>query len=331
MLPADIFKEVIQDLPDQTSIAIATLKNGRISFDGLIKTDGVLLPSKNERAIFEIGSVTKIFAGYILAKWVLEGKVNLHDPISQYLPFNLHGNPPITWAQLALHTAGLPKMPHDIEQYPDYNPANPLMNYDSRRLEHYLSNLLQLDSRPGEVHQYSNLGFGILSYMTSYIERRSFADLVEEHIFKPLGMVNSSFNAKTTSAIKGIDAAGNTCPHWDGGIMNGCLGILSSAEDLIRFGAIYLDSSNDIVNFQLENTFDVLPGGFHSNLGWGQRTLPNGIPMLGINGGTAGTGASLLVNRRDHSAIAVLTNIVPEYYMEHIYPLNKQLLISLTL
>jgi CubicO group peptidase (beta-lactamase class C family) len=167
--------------------------------------------------------------------------------------------------------------------------------------------------------------------MTSYIERRSFADLVEEHIFKPLGMVNSSFNAKTTSAIKGIDAAGNTCPHWDGGIMNGCLGILSSAEDLIRFGAIYLDSSNDIVNFQLENTFDVLPGGFHSNLGWGQRTLPNGIPMLGINGGTAGTGASLLVNRRDHSAIAILTNIVPEYYMEHIYPLNKQLLISLTL
>jgi hypothetical protein len=66
-----------------------------------------------------------------------------------------------------------------------------------------------------------------------------------------------------------------------------------------------------------------------SNLGWGERAImPENIRMQGINGGTGGYGASILVNREKDCSVVVLSNIWPWHYMEIIYPLGKELLIE---
>jgi CubicO group peptidase (beta-lactamase class C family) len=65
------------------------------------------------------------------------------------------------------------------------------------------------------------------------------------------------------------------------------------------------------------------------NLGWYERQImPENIRMQGLNGGTGGYGASLLVNRKSNCAIVLLSNISPGRYMELIYPLAKELLIE---
>ncbi|MDP9188356.1 MAG: serine hydrolase [Actinomycetota bacterium] len=40
----------------------------------------------NRLSLFEIGSITKVFTGTLLAEMHLRGEVNLEDPLSKYLP-----------------------------------------------------------------------------------------------------------------------------------------------------------------------------------------------------------------------------------------------------
>src|SRR5262245_14667713 len=43
-------------------------------------------PPLDGNSVFEIGSITKVFTGTMLAQMVLEGKVSLDDPAQLYLP-----------------------------------------------------------------------------------------------------------------------------------------------------------------------------------------------------------------------------------------------------
>jgi D-alanyl-D-alanine-carboxypeptidase/D-alanyl-D-alanine-endopeptidase len=68
--------------------------------------------------VFEIGSITKVFTGILLAQAVLNGEVQLDDPISMYLPEGVtapeYEGRPITLLDLATHTSGLPRMPSNF-------------------------------------------------------------------------------------------------------------------------------------------------------------------------------------------------------------------------
>jgi len=68
-----------------------------------------------------------------------------------------------------------------------------------------------------------------------------------------------------------------------------------------------------------------------SNLGWGERLiLPENILMQGINGGTGGYGASVLVNRDKNCSVVMLSNIWPWRYLDLIYPVGKEILIEIS-
>jgi CubicO group peptidase (beta-lactamase class C family) len=320
----------IKDLPDQTQLSIAVIKKGKAGFYGMVKENGSVRQINNTTSAFEIGSVTKAFTGHILAQLVIEKKVNLDDPIQHFLPFTLLNNPLITLKQLAMHTSGLQRMPHDFETQSNYDEDNPFKNYTERLLTTYFTQNLKMDSLPGEKHLYSNLGFGLLSYIISKIEEIPFAKVVAKRIFEPLKMCHSTFDIceVKTNMVKGIDDKGIFCSHWDGGILDGCLGIISTIEDLSRFAIMAADMSDAAGNLQARETFSVEPQ-LKSKLGWGERLImPENIRMQGINGGTGGYGASILLNREMNCSVVVLSNIWPWRYMEIIYPLNKELLIE---
>lgn len=322
----------IKGLPDKTALSFAVVKNGKADFYGMIKENGDINEIDNKISAFEIGSVTKAFTGNILAQLVVEKKVDLDDPAQYFLPFPLLNNPPITLRHLALHTSGLQRMPHDFESQPNYDKGNPFKNYTEDQLTVYLTQNLRLDSLPGEKHLYSNLGSGLLSYIISKIEGNPFAKVVAERIFGPLKMANSTFDVREvrTEMVKGIDEQGNFCAHWDGGILDGCLGIISTAEDLSRFAIMTSDLSDAAANLQARETFSV-DALVKSNLGWGERLiLPQNIYMQGLNGGTGGYGASILVNRRKNCSVIVLSNIWPWRYMELVFPQVTALFIEVS-
>ena len=325
--------DTLNRLPDKTQVSIALVRDKQVGYHGMIRQNGNINKIDNYSSAFEIGSVTKAFTGNVLAQLIIEEKAGPDDPAQKYLPFPLLNAPSFTLKHLAMHTSGLQRMPHDFEMQSNFDKANPFANYTEGQLISYLTQNLRLDSQPGERHLYSNLGAGLLSYIISKIEKKSFAEVVTERIFLPLKMHRSAFDVREVQAemVRGIDEKDNFCTHWDGGVLNGCLGIISTAEDLSRFAIMTCDSEDAAANLQAAETFQI--NNLEScNLGWYElHIMPENILMQGLNGGTGGYGASILANRKRNCAIILLSNISPGRYMEMMYPLAKELFIEFSI
>lgn len=107
----DKITNIIKILPVHTEVSISMTENNTTTYYGLKNKGKEISYPNNKTTAFEIGSVTKSFTGNVLAQLIIEGKVSLDDPISDFLHFELKDNPVITLKQLAMHTSGLPRMP----------------------------------------------------------------------------------------------------------------------------------------------------------------------------------------------------------------------------
>src|SRR5690348_3857603 len=72
-------------------------------------------PAFDGRTLFEIGSVTKVFTGLLLADMARRGEVRLDQPVNELLPADIGplncGKRPMQLVDLATHTSGLPRLP----------------------------------------------------------------------------------------------------------------------------------------------------------------------------------------------------------------------------
>src|SRR5207253_10426100 len=55
-----------------------------------------------------------------------------------------------------------------------------------------------LDFQPGERWSYSNSGYVLLGYLIEKISGESYAQFLQDNIFKPLGMVDSGYDSNST-------------------------------------------------------------------------------------------------------------------------------------
>ena len=120
---------------------------------------------------------------------VEQGKIDLDDPVVDYLPYfeladDRYGT--ITIRELLTHTSGLP----DVEDFGYDNPA-----YDVEALDRYVRSLTDtsLIAAPGEGFSYSDMGFDILGDVVATVSGQPFEEYVQENIFDPLGMENTTF------------------------------------------------------------------------------------------------------------------------------------------
>lgn len=311
--------DILPNLPNASEVSISMTDAGKTTFTGLRKDKNGIESIDNKTTVFEIGSVTKAFTGHVLARLVTDHKIKLDDPIASFLSFKLSGNPGITFRQLALHTSGLPRMPHGYDDRPDFIKENPFSNYNEESFIHYLRNALALESLPGEKASYSNLGYALLSYGIAQIENKPFNEVVKEMIFQPLSMKNSTFNAKDNSSpVKaGLDKTGHPTLCWDAGVFNGSLGILSTAQDLSLFSKMMLDENDPAIRLQIQNTFPAKPD-VHTCMGWLMVNFDQNQPIIKINGGTGGSSSSIFINHKKQKAFTFCSNIHPDSYMQQI-------------
>jgi CubicO group peptidase (beta-lactamase class C family) len=317
----------LQQLPNQTQLSLALVKPDHTNFVGLTKNEEIISPIDNRDAAFEIGSLTKPFTAYLLAQLLANGVVKLDDPIQRFLLFKLHRNPPITLGQLVSHTSGLPRLPGDFFTHPDYLEDNPYLNYDELRFLSYLTKKLELDNAPGERFNYSNLGFGVLSLVLNAITRKSFTSLLSKAVLEPLNMLNSGFEraAINASVVEGLTEEGYVAPYWDSGFLEGCIGMLSTVNDLSKFALSLLDFKNQASTLQLQEIADLRPD-VKICMGWAKSTAQP--PIYWHGGGTAGFGSIMTFNREAQTAVIILSNIAPANFKMVIEPYAFELLAS---
>lgn len=200
-----------------------------------------------EQTLFEIGSITKVFTGLLLAQAVLEDRLQLDNPIGPLLPNELDLAPAvaaITLRQLATHTSGLPRLPTNMA------PAkftDPYADYGLDQLHTFLRDRRLTDAGPHPA-AYSNLGAGLLGYLLERVYGQSYADLVAEIITGPLGL------SDTVITLSDDQARRFATPHsgrvevspWTFAALPGAGALRSTSADLTRFAQALLDPTSPL-------------------------------------------------------------------------------------
>lgn len=275
--------------------------------------------------VFEIGSITKVFTGILLAQAVLNGEVKLDDPISMYLPDGVtapeYEGKSITLLDLATHTSGLPREPSNLHPK---DPSNPRADYTMDQMYDFLSGY-RLPRAPGNTYEYSNYGMGLLgNLLVGRAGQADYEALLLERITGPLGM--DSTRIEMTPDMRSRLAT----PHssysiatslWENTTLAGAGGIQSTANDMLAFLAANMGMTGTELQpaLQLASTPQrKTEEPVHVGLGWhipnwpvvigDSRFLVPGKRMYEHNGGTGGSHSYLAWDPQRKIGVVVLAN-----------------------
>jgi len=145
----------------------------------------------NPEFVFEIGSMTKQFTAISILMLSEQGLLNLDDEITKFIPdYPTNGNK-ITIHHLLTHTSG-------IKNFTSLKGLNEIAYKDLSPLEliDFFKNE-PVDFAPGEQFKYNNSGYIILGYIIEKVSDQTYAEFIEEQIFKKLDMKSSQYASHT--------------------------------------------------------------------------------------------------------------------------------------
>ena len=145
-------------------------------------------PVNAATTLFRIGSVSKLFTWTAVMQLAEEGKVNLDANVNTYLKtFQIPATypQPITLANLLTHTAGF-----EDSAISNYVPTA----HDLQPLGQWLATHIPARVRaPGVLTSYSNYGATLAGYIVEQVSGMPFDQYIEQHIYAPLDMRQSTF------------------------------------------------------------------------------------------------------------------------------------------
>jgi CubicO group peptidase (beta-lactamase class C family) len=268
--------------------------------------------------ILEIGSITKVFTGLLLADLAEEGMVGLDDPLASYLPswvrVPTRGDRQITLGDLASHAGGLPRDPKGTLGRWLGDRRNPYAGLSVEELYAGLART-KLRRRPGERVKYSNLGAGLLGEALARAAGQPYEELVRERICRPLGMRDTMITPtgeQTSRLATGHTRRGRPVAPFQLPALAGAGALRSTATDMLRFLEANLDPARSPLASQLERTQQPrLRAAKRVDVGLGwliARPPGKGSPVLWHNGGTGGFRSFAALARETNSAVVVLSN-----------------------
>lgn len=325
----------LQKMPPRVQVAIALVKGDEVRLLGAERTEMGTRPLDNRSAVFQIGSITKVFTATLLAQQVAKGTLRLEDPVARYLPFKLNvtgrDGAEMTLGQLASHTSGIAHhQPPDMTRHAwlHFHPNEPLRDYDRSRFEAYLKEDLELASTPGTKYFYSNIGMSLVGLVLSTTTGKTYEALLQEGIFGPLGMSGSTTELARVRdrVVPGLKTNGKPYPNQDFAMLNPAGGIYTCAEDLARFARVQIERADPAVMLTQKVVF-TMSEGEHVALGWHVYDWTSGWRTLNHNGGIGGYTTTMTVDTTNRCASIVLSNVMNEDdYGEAVRALGRALL-----
>jgi CubicO group peptidase (beta-lactamase class C family) len=247
---------VIRTLPEAPRSDVGAVEAKTDAF-GQLKLDDFLARSQTDgfivlhhgRIVYEryphmrptdhhlLWSVSKPFAGLLVAQLAAEGKVDIHAPIERFIPALANtawqGTPVIDILDMA---SGMNALENDEENTWD-RPELTVFQYESslgllRRTpatDHSTYEIVAAIPRlrpSGERFEYVSVNTFVLGWLVESVTHQPYADAISERIWSKVG-------AESDAAIVTAPRTGATAPHG---------GITTSLRDLARYGLLYTPS-----------------------------------------------------------------------------------------
>ena len=157
-----------------------------------------------QRAIYEIGSITKQFTAAAILLLAEEGRLSLDDELTKFLPdYPTHGHR-ITLRHLLNHTSGI-KGYTELEEFGEFM----LLKRPKEELVKLFASK-PFDFAPGEDLIYNNSAFFLLGLIIEKVAGQSYADFVKARLFDKVGMKDSSYCSERViqkNKVHGYDTA----------------------------------------------------------------------------------------------------------------------------
>jgi CubicO group peptidase (beta-lactamase class C family) len=140
----------------------------------------------NENSIFELASCSKQFTAMAIMILKEKGKLNLDDSISKFIP-ELANYKNITLRNLLNHTGGLPDYMDLMDSL--FDKSKIATNKDIIALFSKVQPKILFE--PNTKYEYSNTGYALLASIIEKVSGQTYADFLQNNIFKPLKMTKS--------------------------------------------------------------------------------------------------------------------------------------------
>lgn len=181
--------------------SVAVSKNGEIIYTKTIGFADVEKKVKaTENSKYRIGSISKSFTTVLVLKAVEEKKFELNQTIDKWFPIITNAKQ-ITVKHLLSHRSGI----HNFTNDKDYLTWNTLPKTEKEMIE--IIEKSGSDFKPDSKAEYSNSNFVLLTYILEKTFAKSYSDLLQEFIVKPIGLTNTYVFGK-------INPSNNECKSY---------------------------------------------------------------------------------------------------------------------
>ncbi|MWV43131.1 serine hydrolase [Paenibacillus sp. HJL G12] len=255
--------------------------------------------------VYRIGSITKPITAAAILTLVQQGKLQIADRVTTYLP----GYPQwfgVTIEHLLTHRSGVPNLVM-LPEFPQFS-----------LLPHTIDELivafddLPLNFEPGTQFEYTNSGYILLGKVIEVISGMTYADYVRQHVLIPAEMKNTRLDdarmiVPNCATGYELDPAGKMMrsAYIDMSNAHAAGGFLSTIDDLYRFDRAL--RSNRLFDHHLSQEMYAnhsQPYGY----GWFTSIPPIVFHHGGINGFTSTMFRHL---KRDFTVIALSNRVTP--------------------
>ena len=195
---------------------------------------------------FRIASMTKSLTAMAILKLRDEGKLQLDDPASGYVPELAKTKPlttdapPITVRHLLTHAAG----------FPEDNPWGDRQLADSEAdFTKFLNEGIALSNAPGVAYEYANLGFALLGRIITNVTKQPYQQYITNAILKPLGMNSTIWDYHKADPARYVNGyryqEGQFLPETPlaDGSWGAMGGLITTIDDYAKYMALHLSAS----------------------------------------------------------------------------------------
>jgi CubicO group peptidase (beta-lactamase class C family) len=283
-----------------------SLANGVVA---LIYKDGRVIHSKelgefNAKTPAPIGNSSKWLTAALVMMFVDEGKIQLDDPVSKYIPvFDKYMKSYVTIRQCLAHTTGIES---------EKNMLKTLQRGKHMNLEEEVNAFAakEISNNAGTEFHYGSIGPNIAARVLEVVSKKPFDRLIQEKLLRPLKMKQTSFvndNGYAPNPSGGARSSANDYINFLSMILN--KGVFEGKQ-ILSAKAIEEMQKPQFTNLPVKFTPKIAEG-LHYGLGeWIQEEDANGNSRVLSSPGLFGTWP-YVDKCRNYAAIVLTKSLLP--------------------